>query len=142
MPQAQTSGGLSAPLPIGPAVPLDASALPLRALARRLEQRGWGYELVADGDDTLLRLRPPGVDVESGRHVDLVIRDRGHGPYFAYAAAPRRPIAPVDDLDRAVHALELVHGTKPPPAPPALKSLARAAADLSERDGATDPALP
>ncbi|WP_242882546.1 hypothetical protein [Actinomadura litoris] len=57
-----------------------------------------------------------------------MVRDRGHGPYFAYLKTLHRPIAGVDDLDRAVRALELVHGSAPPPALPVPESLAEATA--------------
>lgn len=117
------------PLPTGPAMPVGGPALRLRDLARLLEDRNWACELAGDGNDTVLRLRPPNAGDSPDRAVEVVIRDRGQGPYFAYARAPHRSIAAVDDLDRAVAVLELVHGSKPPPAPAVPEGLFRAAAE-------------
>ncbi|MGH3241023.1 MAG: hypothetical protein ACRDNL_11640, partial [Spirillospora sp.] len=63
----------------------------------------------------------------------------GHGPYFAYAKTPHRLLADVDDLDRAVSAIELVHGSKPPPPPAVPEGLVKAAADLVGVGGGAVP---
>ncbi|TDD31200.1 hypothetical protein E1287_27165 [Actinomadura sp. KC06] len=68
-----------------------------------------------------------------------MVRDRGHGPYFAYAKTPHRPISDVDDLDRAVSAIKLVHGSKPPPPPAVPEGLVKAAADLAGVPGGAVP---
>ncbi|MFI0412379.1 hypothetical protein [Actinomadura sp. 3N508] len=110
---------------------MDGPALPLRELERRLEVRKWACELVRDGDDTVLRVSAPDAGDDPKRTVEVVVRDRGRGPYFAYLRTPDRLLATIEDLDRAVAALDLVHGSKPPPPPPVPEGLARAAAETA-----------
>ncbi|MBO2464007.1 hypothetical protein [Actinomadura violacea] len=104
-----------------------------------MEQRGWTCELVADAGDTVLRARPPGAGGgESGDDepcvVEIVIRDRGQGEYFAYKRSAHRLICSTDELEKAVRALELVYAGNPPPppaVPPGLAAFAAAMANES-----------
>jgi hypothetical protein len=121
------------PFPFRVAEPVRGSAPRLKELACRLEQRNWSCELTGAGAaDTALRATAPVADEPSIAVV--VIRDRGAGPYFAHARTPHRPIAGVDELDRTIRALELVHCGASPPAPyipPGLAAFAAAFADES-----------
>ncbi|TDD84321.1 hypothetical protein [Actinomadura rubrisoli] len=101
----------------------------LDELAASLTARDWTCGLVETCGDVLLRLHPPAWHGDPDRVVDVVVRDRGEGPYFAYARTPRRSITPVDLVGKAVRAIIHVHGgalPRPPFVPPALAGFAAA----------------
>lgn len=97
----------------------------LDELACRLGARGWTCAL--DGQERpALRVWPPGTYPDPQRIAEIVVRDRGDGAYYAYTRSQNRPIAPVEQTDRAVRAIVHVHGgtSAPPPAvPPVLIAL-------------------
>lgn len=83
-------------LSTGPALPVDSPALPLRNLARRLEDRNWACELVGDG--TVLRLQPPDVG-DLGRAVSTIELVHGSEPPHA-PPIPKGLARAAADMDR------------------------------------------
>ncbi|WP_067466118.1 hypothetical protein [Actinomadura macra] len=90
-----------------------SSSRALQQLADELAAYHWTGELLTLEEEPMLRLEPLDGHGDPNRAVDVVVRDRGDGPYFAYPRTPHRSIAPVDQIDQAVWAIRHVNSANP-----------------------------